>query len=585
MDLNLESSSADTHLPDSARRPVLLPALLAGGCTLALTLALWGRPLRQCHFPLTTACGLANLVSAGAAFLRAREMPGEARGWRLLAASLALLSVANLGVAFAYRFPLLLPDQTLGPVLLGVLSQVLASAALVLLPWRSGRRRRWIRGILGNALFVGSILLILWTVTDWSASFRSHNVVNLALLAACGRLALMGGITLVLLEQDPRRIHGLLGFVLLNVFLGAAYVALLQHLLVRGESWALPLASVYSFAPLILGLAAWSRAPLECPGAPPASTRIWELLPYAGCTLAAGAILLRYLSAGSLARFPQVGFVTLTWLLLLRQFILLRDLRDQNQSLEQRVRERTRDLEAMQDVVLRTERLNTLSILGAGIAHDLNNFLGVIHTSAQLLQEPEADGPARRERLLARILASSGRAAALTGRLLGFARRAPETPRVLDLAQELAQLEDLLRLLLPRNVQLRLERAPGSCPVRTCKSSLEQILVNLVGNARDAMPGGGTVTLRLERGSGPDGARVRLQVEDDGPGLPPEVHEHLFEPFVTTKGEGKGTGLGLATVKNLVQGDGGTVQVDSRPGAGCRFLIDYPLAGSFAATP
>jgi signal transduction histidine kinase len=578
MDATTQSTSMIASLPGSApgRRPVLVPTVLVGACILGMTLALWGRPLAQSHFPLTASCALANLLSSGAAFGRAREIPAERRGWQFLGASLALLTLTNLGLAFAFHFPALLP----GPTLLGVLGQTLACVSLLLLPWQSGVRRQWARGILGNILFVGSLLLLLWTVTNWSASFHAHDVVNLALLVACARMTLMGGITLVLLERDPRRLHGVLGFVLANLLLGAGYIAVLQHLLASAWSPALPLASGYSLAPLLLGIAAWSRAPLECPDKSPASARVWELLPYAAFALAGAGVLVRFLREGSLPRFPLVGLVALTWLLLLRQFMLLRDLRLQNQTLELRVRQRTQDLEAMQEAVLRTQRLNTVSSLGAGIAHDLNNYLAVIHASAQLMQQEQAPAGSAPDPNLVRIHTTAARAGSLTRRLLKFARRTPEPPTVLDLAAELARMEDLLRMLVPASTRLELDLPEDPCPVRTRRSSLEQILVNLVSNARDAMPDGGAIRVRLQAGPG---GGVEILVEDTGPGVPSEVMEHLFELFVTTKGEGKGTGLGLATVKSLVEDDGGGVRVESRPGEGSRFFIHYPVA--VAETP
>jgi signal transduction histidine kinase len=277
------------------------------------------------------------------------------------------------------------------------------------------------------------------------------------------------------------------------------------------------------------------------------------------------------------AAVPLVGFILLTWLLLWRQFLLLRELRVDNQSLEQRVEARTRDLEDLQTTLLRTERLNTLASLGAGIAHDLNNFLGVIRTSAQLIQQDLDSERVPSGRHLDRIHASSERAASLTRRIMGLARRDLAPPAVLDLGEELDHLEDLLRMLLPRNIELRLEQAPEPFPVLTRRSNLEQVLVNLVSNARDAMPEGGFVTIRLGSIPGPEGRLVQMLVEDSGPGLPPVVLEHLFEFFITTKGEGLGTGLGLATVKALVDGDLGTVRVQSSA-AGCRFIITYPLA-------
>ena len=559
-------------------RPVLGAFLLLLVATFGLGAALYGRSFMASHLRITGACALANLLSALAVFSRARACPGEARGWRLLGLSLVLLFVANLGAGLAVRFPSLLASQTLGPVLLGLASQVLASAALLGLPWRSTERRWRARNVMGSILFVGSLLAIQWTLTDWNQGFELHSVLNLALLVACVRIVLLGGVALMLLEQDPRRVRGVLGFVLGYVLLGALYVHVLQALVVQDRSACLPLVSVYACAPLILGIAAWSRIPLEFPDRPWSSNGVWERVPYATFALAAGAILLSFLIHGQIARVPLTAFILLTWLLLFRQFLLLRDLRRQNLSLEHRVNDRTRDLEAMQAVMLRTERLNTMSTLGAGMAHDLNNYLGVIHASVEMLeQQREAGGPLA-DRHLARIHASSEHAASLTRRLLGFARKEVDPPKVLDLAEQLARLEDLLRILLPRSIRLSLERGPGSYPVLTRKAHLEQILVNLVSNAKDAMPGGGCVRIRLAAVPDPAGPRIQVQVEDTGPGLPPVVREHLFELFTTTKAEGQGTGLGLATVKALVEGDGGTVSVQSGPEGGCRFVISYPLA-------
>ncbi len=557
------------------RRSVFLPAILIAMLTLTLGVSLWGRPLWECILPLTGSSALANFFSALAIFARASESPREARGWRLLGISLVVLTVANLLAGLSYLFPDLFHAKTSGPVVLGVISLGLATSALLVFPWKSSGMRLRARNIPGSFLFIGSILVILLPFTEWRGGFGSHNVINLALVATCTRLILLGGITLILLEQDPRRIRGVLGFVLVNVMLGAIFIALIQHLFVQDWAPALPMASIYSLSPLILGLAAWSRAPLEFPGFPRRTSRTLEIIPYITFALAATAILLRFLIERRLAGAILIGFISLTFMLLFRQFLLLRDLRKQNYSLERRVKDRTRDLEAMQAVILRTERLNTLSALGAGIAHDLNNFLSVIHTSVQLIEQQLEAVPAALTQHLSRIHATTGRAASLTKRLLGFARKDLEPPEVLDLAWELTQMEELLRILLPNNIKLHTELAPGVFPILSRKSHLEQILVNLVSNAKDAMPDGGEVTIRLiELG----GQQVQIQVGDNGPGLPPEVREHLFEFFITTKGEGEGTGLGLPTVKLLVEGDGGTVRALSNPGKGCRFLITYPMA-------
>jgi signal transduction histidine kinase len=576
--IHIETAPALPPGRSLAPRRVLPLILLLLAATVGLGLVVHGRSFADGRFLLAEVGALANLLGALALCARARTGRSEAPGWWLLGVSLALLAAANLSAAMAVHHLARQPSRMLGPVLLGVAGQALAGAGLLVLPWGTPGLRWRARNVLGSGLFVGSLLALQWTLADWHAGFGPHHVVNLVLLGACARILLLGAPAMMLLEQDPRRIRGVLGFVLGYALLGGLAMAVLQAWMVRGWQGGLPLASIQVLAPLLLGLAAWSRSPLEFPDRALASNRLWESIPYATFALAAGAILLSFLVQGTIARVPLIAFIMLTWLLLCRQFLLLRDLRRQNQSLERRVQDRTRDLEAMQAVVLRTERLNTMSTLGAGIAHDLNNFLGVIHASVQMIEQEREDGGPMVDRHLARIHASSEHAASLTRRLLGFARKGQDSPELLELGEELAQLEDLLRILLPRSIGLSLEREPGTFPVLTRKSSLEQILVNLVGNAKDAMPDGGTVRIRLAAVADPEDPRIQFQVEDTGPGLPPVVLEHLFELFTTTKAEGQGTGLGLATVKALVEGDGGTVSVQNGPEGGCRFVISYPLA-------
>jgi signal transduction histidine kinase len=474
VDLFASSGTGRDHLPGAIppRRSILWPALVICACTLVLGVALMGCQPFEARQPLAAICALANLVSAIAAFARAGEQPAEARGWRMLGSSLALLAIANLAAGLA-RWSALPAFHNLFPITLGVLSQGLAAAALLCMPWKSTGLNWRPRNLLGSGLFVGSILLMLWTLTDWEAGFGSHDFINLALLAVCGRVTLLGGITLMLLEQDSRRIRGVLGFVLASVLLGGFHVALLQNLLVRGWLPFLPLASVYSFTPLVLGLAAWSRAPLEYPVEPPQSVKVWVFLPYVTFAMAAAAILLQFLASGTVAGVPLVGFIVLTWLLLVRQFLLLRELRLFNRSLEDRVVDRTRDLEAMQSAVLRTERLNTMASLGAGIAHDLNNFLVIIQSSVEMLQEGTEGNLIEHQRNLERLHATTGRAAALASRLLRFARTDPEPRQALDLAGELERQEDLLRILLPTNIRLRMELAPGPFPILSRPSNLE----------------------------------------------------------------------------------------------------------------
>lgn len=567
------------YLLPQPRRSIALPSsviLLA-----ALALALWGRGLSPVQVQPVYAgvCFVACLVSAAACFLRAREVAQERRGWNLVAWSLVLQGLANAVMALLPRHPGLGGPRNLWLLLSALVSLILVTAALAVWPWERARNQDRLQHALGSTLFVGSLLVVLETLGTWVTSFQTTQAIHAALLFAAVRLSVLGGVGLYLLGQNPGRIRGVLGLVLANALVGGLYVAVLQILLVRGFTGLVPLAAVPALVPLLFALAAWSRAPVEVPPSAEDAGRSWDALPYGPFLMAGGAVLAWQHVQGNHGMGPLAGFMALTAVLVLRQFLLLREVTRSNASLEGRVELRTRDLKAMQATMLRMERLNTLAILGAGLTHDLNNLMTVVGSSAELLQEelPPEPGPGRRS--IERILAASRQARSLTARLMGFVRRDAVPPRMLLLAEELALLEDLVRLLLPRSVELRMEAAPGLFPVLTVRAHLEQVLVNLVSNARDAMADGGTIRIRLDQVDGPGGPQARIRVADTGNGLPEEVLEHLFEPFVTTKPEGRGTGLGLASVKALVEGDGGTVTVHNAPGQGCTFILLYPLAG------
>jgi signal transduction histidine kinase len=523
-------------------------------------------------------CALASLAGAAACLVRAREPNAERAGWRLLGWALGFSVWANVVMALVPGHPGLRGPGGVwvqGPSLAGL---ALTAAALLAWPWRSPQVRRKPLHVLGSALFVGSLLLLLWTFGTWGAGFRAPLSANLALILAAARLSVLAGIGLYLFGEQPGRIRGVLGFVLVNVSAGLVYTVLLQLLVERGGNGGLPFFSLSALAPLVLGLAAWSGAPVEVPAK--GDPRNWDLLPYVPFILAGGSLLAVQVLHPRPSPAPMMGFLALTVLLVLRQYLLLLELRRTNSDLEERVRDRTRDLELLQTAMLRTERMNTVASLGAGISHDLNNLLGVVMATAETIEVDRTQGRLSSAKALERIRGALEKATALTGRLMGFGRKDAGHAQVVSLAHELALLQDLLRLLLPRSVEIRLEAAPGEFPVRTCRTHLEQVLVNLVSNARDAMPAGGKVTIRLDEIRSEGAALARIQVADNGPGLAQAVEEHLFEPFFTTKEAGKGTGLGLPSVKALVEGDGGTVAVRNQPGLGCTFILVYPMIES-----
>jgi signal transduction histidine kinase len=259
--------------------------------------------------------------------------------------------------------------------------------------------------------------------------------------------------------------------------------------------------------------------------------------------------------------------------------------------------------EKSQEQLAQAQRLESLGQLAGGVAHDFNNLLAVIlnytaFAAEELTAVTESDWAERCESArgdLEQISRAGQRAAGLTRQLLAFARREVVQPRVLDLDTVITAVEEMLRRTLGEHVELVTSLAGDLQPVLADPGQLEQVLVNLAVNARDAMPGGGTLTMdtsnitvdaeSIAGGSkAPPGQNVRLRVSDTGTGMPPDVIEHAFEPFFTTKKDGGGTGLGLATVYGILTQADGHIHIYSDPGGGTTFSIMLP-ATSQAVTP
>ena len=219
-----------------------------------------------------------------------------------------------------------------------------------------------------------------------------------------------------------------------------------------------------------------------------------------------------------------------------------------------------------------TQRLETVGQLAGGIAHDFNNILAVILNYAHFVQrELPEDSPLRDD--VEQISHAAERGSELTRQLLIFSRRDPAVPREVDVNALVLDTERLLRRTLGERVALTTSLCEGGCYVVADPAQLEHVLLNLVVNARDAMPEGGTIEIGSRRSG--DG-QVELSVTDDGEGMEPEVVARAFEPFFTTKPKGAGTGLGLATVYGTVTAAGGEVRIDSEPGRGTAVTLRLP---------
>jgi signal transduction histidine kinase/CheY-like chemotaxis protein len=242
--------------------------------------------------------------------------------------------------------------------------------------------------------------------------------------------------------------------------------------------------------------------------------------------------------------------------------------------------------------LLQAQRMESVGRLAGGIAHDFNNMLFAVRSYADMLADDLAAGPGSVDPAdllpaVEGIRTAADQAAALTGQLLAFSRQQVIRPEVQHVAAAVRHVEPMLRRLIGEHVRLIVELDPDTGKASLDASQLDQVLVNLVVNARDAMPAGGTVTITtanttfdepysVEHFDVKPGAYVMLSVSDTGQGMDRETRQHVFEPFFTTKVAGKGTGLGLATVFGIVRQAGGHIWLYSEPGMGTTFKLYFP---------
>ena len=236
--------------------------------------------------------------------------------------------------------------------------------------------------------------------------------------------------------------------------------------------------------------------------------------------------------------------------------------------------------ERLETRLAQAQRLETVGQLAGGIAHDFNNILAVILNHAHFVHRELPEGSPLRDDVK-QISHAAERASELTRQLLIFSRRDPAVPQTVDVNALVEETERLLRRTIGERVALATSLCEDRCYVEADPSQLEHVLLNLVVNARDAMPDGGTITIASER----DGERIVLTVADEGAGMEPEVVARAFEPFFTTKPKGRGTGLGLATVYGTITDAGGEVRIDSAPAEGTTVRIAMPAVGAPAAPP
>ncbi len=231
----------------------------------------------------------------------------------------------------------------------------------------------------------------------------------------------------------------------------------------------------------------------------------------------------------------------------------------------------------LEDQLRHAQKMEAVGRLAGGVAHDFNNLLTVINGYTDVLLDAiRADTPAHAD--LAMIRDAGERAAALTAQLLAFSRRTIIAPKPLHLNVVVERLVKMCKRLIGEHIVLETELEPGLALVMADVGQIEQVIMNLVVNARDAMPRGGTLTITTCNTGTQSGRYVRLTVADTGDGMTDEVRARVFEPFFTTKPQGQGSGLGLATAYGIVEQANGHIRVDSAPGRGSAFSMILPVS-------
>jgi two-component system NtrC family sensor kinase len=286
---------------------------------------------------------------------------------------------------------------------------------------------------------------------------------------------------------------------------------------------------------------------------------------------------LRYLSSHLVFGLPATGFLFFGLWLALRRTERLYDEADRREAAEGALRQ--------------AQRLEAIGRLTGGVAHDFNNLLMIISGSVQRLR-PDISDP-KHTRLLDMVATATQRGESLTRQLLTYSRQQTLTPEVIDLSQRLPELRELLARSLGLGIEIKLDVPEGPCAIRIDPNEFELAILNLAVNAKDAMPSGGTLSIRVKavtlKGEASEenltGDFVAIRIGDTGHGIPPDVLSRVFEPFFTTKDVGKGTGLGLSQVYGFAKQSGGTATITSTVGRGTAITIYLPRTHDVPPVP
>ena len=516
---------------------------------------------------------VAWILAALGAFSRARMEPTRDTGWRLVGLAFGVASLFSaLALARILRGMSTTPPPA-SAVFITWGSLVLLGMAWFRFQPGLSRNQHWVGLALDVGNFLASLLLAYWLIFLRTFFVADHfplldRISTLGLLFGVAGLAGMFGRAACWYEHGFR---GPMGFISLALVTMALNLPFLQTFLTRQPFLGHP--AQVGMIPVWLLFIVASRRPF------PESRRfqllagvpLRDLFSFAPLAIAIPALLYSTLVRRTLLDpFAMVLLVVILLCMAARQLLALDQLRELNRTLEDRVEARSRELSEAQACLVRTERMNVIATIGAGIAHDINNFLSTSLASAELAMDDPKLPPATRDDL-ERIRRATEKAGALTKRLLAFGREVTG-PLAFDPRDRIQHLVPILRSLVPRHIELSVDLEGGGCLLGD-PQAFDQVMVNLVSNARDAIPDRGRIQLR----SWNESVDFIMEVADTGAGIPPEVLARVFEPFFTTKPQGVGTGLGLSSTKVIVEGFEGRIDIESAPGKGTAFRVRIPL--------
>lgn len=502
------------------------------------------------------AIAVSSLLILTFTYLRRSRMPGEPRnawGWFALA-FLVHVFIVLTGPLFPGNKAFL---PTAAMVYMACMAMGITGWFDEGALWAGGVRR-----MLDGLVFALALIALAWNALHGSAGMH-HGTTWFRILTNIVTWALLLGIVIFEVQVDLKRLKGPLGWLSLTL-VGAIINNLVSMRAQLNGVWSPShLGAVTSSLNLIgfylAAFAPWSRDALTREEGRGQSHwgGVLAYFPF-GLTLIWMLISLRPGVPPDPALMMLVG--VMAGVMLVRQLIALRDQAGFYGVLKARLAERTQALEEYQAIIMRTQRMNLVATLGAGLAHDFNNMLGAMVSLSEQGRNQEATETARK-------------AAGLARRMMNLASHEPRPVQLFELQEMLEDRHRLLDRIAGATIRVELNLGLEECWMEADPLEIEQILVNLVSNARDAIAGEGVIQLRLSK----QGGQAILEVEDTGTGMDEVMKARLFQPFFTTKGEGRGTGLGLASVKATVDQLGGRVEVESQVGVGTTFTLFLPV--------